>query len=360
MQAYLTELYYIFLEPVLLYLGLTTQGSGDPTYGRDRLPYSAQERSLIYENPNVRSTRRRVYLCGTDPVLDVELQGVHALPSTYKNKRLTSFVNYYIWEMPSVAQLNADVYLVHGINDYSGKLTVQGTAFMRAGMRAIAIDLPSFGRSSGLPAYVPSMRVLANALHAVMAHVHFHDTLAELPALARRKRFGQGSSMGGFTVLYHCALYPPAAPAKLGGLANGARLSLDGVAVSAPMLQIASASRPSYTLEWIARRICMFAGRLPFAKAIRGNVSDDPKVDYYASIDPQNYRGLVRIATGLAIVAGIDDLARITSRIQCPVSIDHGENDRATSPHGSIAFFEKLHAEPKRLRLWPGVEHASC
>lgn len=165
--------------------------------------------------------------------------------------------------------------------------------------------------------------------------------------------------MGGFTILYHCALYPPVSPVKLGGPPVHQRLALDGVAVSAPMLRIAPESRPSKGLEIFARCISTFAGRLPLAKAIRGNVSDDPKVDYYASIDPQNYQGMLRVATGLAIVAGLDDLERLTPRIQCPVAIHHGENDRATSPIGSVTFTGMLQMEPKKLRLWPGIEHGA-
>ena len=43
-------------------------------------------------------------------------------------------------------------------------------------------------------------------------------------------------------------------------------------------------SRPSIVTEYIGRGIKFFAGSLPFAKAVRGNVSDDPRVeeDFYA------------------------------------------------------------------------------
>jgi len=43
-------------------------------------------------------------------------------------------------------------------------------------------------------------------------------------------------------------------------------------------------SRPSVVTEYIGRGIKFLAGSLPFAKAVRGNVSDDPRVeeDFYA------------------------------------------------------------------------------
>ena len=49
-------------------------------------------------------------------------------------------------------------------------------------------------------------------------------------------------------------------------------------------------SRPSVVTEYIGRGIKFFAGSLPFAKAVRGNVSDDPRVeeDFYADRKPMS------------------------------------------------------------------------
>lgn len=57
-------------------------------------------------------------------------------------------------------------------------------------------------------------------------------------------------------------------------------------------------------------------------------------------------------------MAGLDHLNEVMSQIQCPVAIHHGSNDRVTSPDGSRAFFDRLHVQPKMLRIWPGIEHA--
>lgn len=280
------EFYRVFVEPILVFLGWATWGCGDSTYGRNALDYSPQEYAAIYDNAEVKVTRRRVYLSKGKPILDVSLPNdVPAVPSKIADHFVDQWINYYVWEMPSVTRpVNADVYLVHGINDYSvgslltqGKVVPQALGFMMAGFRAIALDMPGFGRSTGLHAYIPSLRLNANALNAVMYHVRLWDEVNQLPNLATRKRFAQGSSMGGFTVLYHAALHPPVAPVKQGGPAVHDRLSLDGLAVSAPMLQIAPESRPNKFVEFAGRVVSQVAGRLPFARAIKGNVSDDPK-----------------------------------------------------------------------------------
>lgn len=47
-----------------------------------------------------------------------------------------------------------------------------------------------------------------------------------------------------------------------------------------PVLILASKeSRPSVVVELFAKSIKFFAGSLPLAKAVRGNVSDDPRVE---------------------------------------------------------------------------------
>ena len=64
---------------------------------------------------------------------------------------------------------------------------------MESGFRVIAIDLPSFGRSSGLHAYVPSMRLLVEALHAVICHVQMENATSRQGG--NRKIFLEGHSM---------------------------------------------------------------------------------------------------------------------------------------------------------------------
>lgn len=130
--------------------------------------------------------------------------------------------------------------------------------------------------------------------------------------------------MGGWTVLYYILKYPPTAStikiAAEGPRADAeppshgqghidrerpredekARVQIAGAFVMCPMVEggsyIASdrvqhsltlaskQSRPSVVTEYIGRGIKFFAGSLPFAKAVRGNVSDDPRVeeDFYA------------------------------------------------------------------------------
>ncbi|CDS00667.1 hypothetical protein, partial [Sporisorium scitamineum] len=325
-MEYLKIAHQVITEPLLCHLNLLTPGGGDPTFGRTDIPYSAAEHRLIYSNPEVSAIRRRVLI------------PAHSLlESGSWDKQKWSWVTYYIWTCPEALeseQLHSDIVMAHGINDYAGKLAPHALHFMKRGFRVIAIDLPSFGRSTGLHGYLPSMKINARAMHAVVMDVSMWDEESGLLGKAGRERklFAEGHSMGAFTVLYYAALYPPLEPGNDGGpdlslkqvpseqaktvtdeelveealhahertpLAhhvpehtNGSsstavlpnkpapyRPSLSGVAVAAPMITISSQSRPNKAIEYIAHILRFFAGRLPLASAIKGNVSDDPRVE---------------------------------------------------------------------------------
>lgn len=59
---YLIEAFRVFLEPILCQIGLITPGFGDPTYGRAKLPRSADEQRLIYNNPKVTVKSHTIHL----------------------------------------------------------------------------------------------------------------------------------------------------------------------------------------------------------------------------------------------------------------------------------------------------------
>lgn len=200
-----------------------------------------------------------------------------------------------------------------------------GLWFANQGFRVIVIDLPSFGRSSGLHSYLPSLRILVEAVHAVLVDVVLKDS----DEAKNRKVFLQGESMGGFTGLYYAALYPPlpAQEKPTKDKLETTRPNLAGVASVAPMLAISEHSRPSAIVEKIARFIAFFAGRLPFAPGVKGRVSDDIRVEHEFHADPMTYKGWIRIGTGLAILAGIQELWQLAPQITVPVCLNVSRYD---------------------------------
>lgn len=94
-----------------------------------------------------------------------------------------------------------------------------------------------------------------------------------------------------------------------------------------PQLIIASPeSRPHHLIELIGRGIQYFAGTLPLAKALRGKVSRDPRVeeDFFADrecspplglIVALCYHGWLRVATGFSLLAGMTELEKRAEEI---------------------------------------------
>jgi len=374
--------YEVFLEPALTRLGLVQPGFGDPTYGRLSVPYTARERQWIYDNPKVHVTERRV----SAGIIE---QGTRP-PAVAERGAVGGDIWYNVWEIPEPiekAGLKSDVVIVHGMNDYGGKLGPIAMPYLEAGFRVIVYDLPGHGRSSGVHGYTPSMRLLPEALHAVMRDVLKHDG----ESARGRKMFLTGTSMGGFTCLYYAALYSPIpkaldkpegngkapvpavgpttpAPAQEGGpeADDGTvpadtdelyRPNLAGIAVTAPMITIAKESMPPWIIHKIAEVLRTFAGRLPLSKGVKGNTSDDPRIEIEFHKDPLTYKGNLRVGTGLAIWDGIHHLQEIPHLITCPVALHHGSKDRATNAQGTREFFPRLGSQIKELKIWDGLEH---
>ncbi|CEH11951.1 Lysophospholipase [Ceraceosorus bombacis] len=341
-QWYALTIYQVFLEPFLLQLNLVKAGFGDATYGRGGLEDTPKEKRLIHENRNVRCERRRV-------ALSREQLRIAKSWSRFEE------CAYQVWQWDGQqAQEN--------VRD--------GLHLMRKGFRVIALDLPSFGRSTGLHAWLPSLRLNVEAVRACLDHVALLDSRA---GLERRKVFLQGESMGGFTALYYAATYPSidtsssfAHVTSQSDLHGDRRTTehgkerpvIAGVAAAAPMIAISPSSRPSKLVENIARVIIFFAGRLPFAKGVKGNVSDDPRVETEFLADPFTYKGYLRISTGMAILQGLAELQDLAPRITCPITFHHGAKDRATSWKGTREFCERCTASTdKSFRIWEGYEH---
>lgn len=354
---FVVEGFRTFIEPLLCHLRILTPGFGDATYGRASLPLSEAEKTLIYENPEVTAVTRKIAMRS-----DAMRKG-----GSWDRPGI-NFVSYSTWQVDTAMEskkLDADIVLLHGINNYAGRQAEMGLYLCKQGFRVIAIDLPSFGRSTGLHCYLPSLRILVEAVHDVLIDIMKNDT----PSMSGRKVFLQGESMGGFTALYYAALYPPLSAEsqskgqynKLARENNSAiqtmRPNLAGVACAAPMLRISPQSRPSPVIEKIARILAFFAGRLPMSPGVKGNVSDDIRVETEFHADAQTYKGWIRISTGLAILAGLSEIWQLAPQINVPVSLHHGKNDRATHYEGTQMFYDKISSKEKQIRLWDGYEH---
>ncbi|KAF8512706.1 Alpha/Beta hydrolase protein [Gautieria morchelliformis] len=317
----------VLIRPILENTGLYTPA--DPTYGRYLLETSPYETALEADK-EIKVTSRRVFL---DTRMGQDVQLTQAELDSSRGKK---WLYYKIWEKGSGN--DCDIVMLHGINDYGGKWAPHVSNLLGKGFRVIVPDLPSHGRSCGLHVYIPTAEQLLDGVEAVLVDV---DSLSD----TRRKTFFVGTSMGAGIIFNYCARHP-----------GGERVA--GVFGIAPMLGIAPETMPHPIMHKIARMICFFAGRLPFAKAVKGNVSDDPRVEEEFLADPRGYHGKLRIATGLMLYGCVSYLTpTVATSFTTPFRIVHGNHDRATSHLHSVKFFEAAGSQDKALEIYEGYEH---
>ncbi|WRT67175.1 uncharacterized protein IL334_004141 [Kwoniella shivajii] len=329
------------VEPYLIQSGLYRVP--DPTYGRYTLPAHPPHLPLI-DDPDVTSKYRRIFL---PPYSDFRTYNeaydstkiIHAEDVQLTTEEIISgvkrggrWVCYSTWEIRDEPESGweaggrgrgKDIVVVHGLGDYGLRYTPHVHHFLKAGFRVMIPDLPSQDLLQGKD---------------------------------QRKVFLCGASMGGWTVLYYLLKYPPTSSSSHvasqvsasdnslppEGSGKGyhnlerpseeekARIHVAGAYVLCPMVEVSKESRPSKLIENIGRVIKSVAGPLPFAKGVRGNVSDDPRVEEDFDSDRE---------------------------INVPIRLVHGNKDRATTHIGTLKLFDRLPNEDKEIEIFDGYEH---
>ncbi|WVF72190.1 hypothetical protein IAT40_007002 [Kwoniella sp. CBS 6097] len=381
------------IEPHLVRSGLYTVP--DPTYGRWTAPPHPPHLPLI-NHPEVTHKYRRIFLPpyesfaskneAYDTTQIIHAEDVQLIEEEIESgvKRGGRWVCYSTWEMKEEPK---------GGWEGGGRGRGRDMVVVHAGFRVIIPDLPSYGRSTGIHSYLPSLLLLTSCLHVVLTDVVQND-LAN--GREQSKVFLCGASMGGWTVLYYLLKYPPTedptdvasqasdpdSPLLPPGQGKGyenierdrkdekVRIHVAGAFVLCPMVEVSKNSRPSIVVEYIGRALSYVAGSLPLAKAVRGNVSDDPRVEEdfeadrewkirrpLADIAALCYSGMLRIGTGLAALEGMLELERRAEEINAPIRLVHGNKDRATSHLGTLRIFDRLPNEDKEIEIYDGYEH---
>ncbi|CAG8647456.1 1984_t:CDS:2 [Funneliformis mosseae] len=309
--------YSALIAPFLKFFNLSRR---DLTYGRTSLPYSATEK--IIRSP---------------PYLSSD----HILPFPFNNDQ-DSFIYYQVWSLPTAkVQRNVDLLFIHGLNDYGGRFSENCIPILEAGFRIISPDLPSFGRSSGLHAYVTEWQDFIKATKLVV------DNVKELDAKENRQRklIISGGSLGGLIAMAYSIKYPN---------------TFDALMLQCPLIHVAGQSRPSKFAEIIAKVIVNTPlGRLPIVSAHRGKSSSDPKVLENFLSDPQTYHGNLRVSTGLTLLDATEWIQSNLGQVRKSFLVQHGLNDRVTLCDGTRDLFAQAQTpeDQKTMILYEQCEH---
>ncbi|MEL6770844.1 MAG: lysophospholipase [Bacteroidota bacterium] len=241
---------------------------------------------------------------------------------------------------PELGNVRAEVLLVHGIAEHSGRYAHVAAHLMMHGFRVIAYDQRGHGESSGERAYIEEFDALVADLQRV------RDRLPALRATVGGDQtapplFLLGHSLGGLVVARYVTEH------GTDGLA--------GVVLSSPGLQTDVAP----LLQKVAAPIARIAPRLPTVKLDLKGLSRDPRVIRNYQEDPLTHTGAIRARTGHESIEAMKQVDASAFRV--PLYVFQGTADRITSPDGSRAFVDAVEANvpgaQTTLRLYDGLFH---
>ena len=225
----------------------------------------------------------------------------------------------------------ADVLLVHGIAEHSGRYEKVGEWLAGSGIAVSAFDLRGFGGSAGKRAFVERW-------------TDYHDDLRDMLAMVRadggdRPVAMYGHSMGGLIALGYAVSDPP-------------RTLPDALVLSAPAID---ATIPAWK-----RAIAGVLGSVAPTMALKNDfdgelLSRDPEVGRIYLADPANYH---RTAVRLGAEAFTEQrrIKAALGRLTIPTLVYHGGQDRLV-PTASSEPLGELRAVTRRT--YPALRHES-
>lgn len=236
-----------------------------------------------------------------------------------------SLLFYRRWEPKADAAAN--VLIVHGLGEHSGRYVHVGKFFAEAGFRTIAFDLRGHGRSAGKPVLIGHYEDLARDVDWVMKQFKGN------PA------FLFGHSLGAQLVLW---------------TAQHFQLELTGLISSAAWLALAH--EPPRWQVMVAKMVNRRVPGLRFSTGIDGEKlsHDQAHLDSLADLDLLHRFVTVRFY--LEAVRAAADIIGERS-ISCPVLMVHGDQDEITSREAAEQFFNGLQAPSKTFKVYPGLRH---
>ena len=236
------------------------------------------------------------------------------------------------WWLPET-DMKAMIVIVHGIAEHSGRYTHVAEYFCRHGYSVGSFDLIGHGRSSGKKSYIDRFSCLL-------------DDLALFINRAKQQAPGKpifllGHSLGsGIVVRY-------AIDRDLNGI--------HGAILSGPMVVIGSSIPP--VLVKVARILGALTPKLPVLKLDHTTVSRDPAVRERYDTDPLNYRGKLHARTGDQINQTLQFIQANMDKINLPMLIVVGSEDKLVDPAGARLLYEKASSKDKTLKVYEGLYH---
>jgi alpha-beta hydrolase superfamily lysophospholipase len=232
------------------------------------------------------------------------------------------------WHPPGKAR--AAVVVVHGFNSHSGQYVWVAEQLVKSGLAVHALDLRGRGKSGGERFYVERIE-------------DYVDDVATFVGLVKAREpglpvFMLGHSAGG---VISC-VYALDHQEQLAGLV----CESFAYKVWAPDLVLTALKGLSHVV--------------PHAHVFRlknEDFSRDPKVVAALNADPLIAHEVQPAQTAAAMLRADERLKKEFSRIELPLLVLHGTEDKATQPSGSKELYAAAGSSDKTLKLYEGHFH---
>ena len=225
----------------------------------------------------------------------------------------------------------AVIVIVHGAGEHSGRYEYVAQALTGDGYAVFALDHRGHGRSGGSRALIDSMD---NAVADVDALVY--DARVRHPSVPI---FMLGHSMGGTIALRYAIEH---------------QHQLDGLVLSGPLAALEGAPAP---LRLIGKALAAIAPKTPLIGVDPKVVSrDQAVVDAYIA-DPLVHHRKLPARTLAELAAAIDGFPETVTAITIPTLILYGSEDKLCPPAGSQMLAERIAAQDKSIKAYPGLYH---
>ncbi len=228
-------------------------------------------------------------------------------------------------------QPRAALTLVHGIGEHIGRYDHLARWYAARGVAVLGYDHQGFGQSAGLRGHAKNLNAVLDDIGQALA-----ETRRRYPGLPH---FLYGHSLGGNLALNYLLRRRP---------------DLTGVVATAPWVRLAF---PAPLLKVLAGRLLyriLPTLRLPNGLAVPF-ISHDPAVVEAYQKDPLVHDRL-SLAAGIDFLDAAIWLDRYAGPTPLPLLLQHGADDRLTSPAGTRDLAGRL-SGPVVFREWPGLYH---
>jgi len=227
----------------------------------------------------------------------------------------------------------ANVYVVHGIAEHSGRYNEIAQFFNSKSCNVLSFDLRGHGKSEGDRMYISDFKLLAEDMGTWMSHVYDSSKPAFIFA----------HSLGALVSSYYLLLKKPQLP------------SLKGIMFTGPGLMISKDLAP--ILQKLAPIIGNLLPRMRTVGLDGAYISKDPEVVRAYQKDPLVYHKKSHAKTGWEVMKAMKWVQSMAEEFSYPLYLAHGTVDKLSELEGSKLFFGNISSQDKTLKIYEGLYH---